>query len=138
MAKVFIDTNILVYSLDKHDLNKLKTSRDLLKTVRTKHEGVISTQVLQEFYVASTKKLKADPIVVKEVLKSFEHLEIVLIDPQLIMNAIDINMQNKISFWDALIIAAAAHANCELLWTEDLNPGQIIRGVEVINPYQTE
>jgi predicted nucleic acid-binding protein len=67
MSKVFVDTNILVYSMDKHDLQKMKKSRSMLKKLKTKMHGVISTQELQEFYVVAIKKLKADPINVKDI-----------------------------------------------------------------------
>ena len=71
----------------------------------------------------------------KNILHSFENLEIVIIDTDLIKEAIDVSVLNKVSFWDALIIATAECAKCEYLYTEDLNAGQIIRGVQVKNPY---
>jgi predicted nucleic acid-binding protein len=73
MSKVFVDTNILVYSMDKHDLQKMKKSRSILKKLKKDKHGVISTQVLQEFYVAATRRLKADPITVKDIIRSFEN-----------------------------------------------------------------
>lgn len=135
MSKIFIDTNILVYSMDKYDLSKQEESRQLLVNLTSQHEGVISTQVLQEFYVTSTTKLQVDPVITKQLLKTFEHFEIVLIDKDIIQNAADIQIHTKISFWDALIVSAAQHACCEHLWTEDLNHGQVFGDVTVINPY---
>lgn len=137
MSKVFVDTNILVYSMDKHDLQKMKKSRSILKKLKEKMHGVISTQVLQEFYVVATKKLKADPIKVKDIIRSFENLEIITITPAIIEDAIDCSILNMISFWDALIVSAAESAKCSQLWTEDLNTGQVIRGVKVVNPFIT-
>ena len=137
MSKVFVDTNILVYSMDKHDLLKMKKSRSMLKKLKREMHGVISTQVLQEFYVVATKKLKADPITVKDVIRSFENFEIITITPTIIEDAIDCSILNMISFWDALIVSAAESAKCSQLWTEDLNTGQIIRGVKVVNPLST-
>jgi predicted nucleic acid-binding protein len=134
MSKVFVDTNILVYSMDKHDLQKMKKSRSILKKLKKDMHGVISTQVLQEFYVVATQKLKADPITVKDIIRSFENFEIITITPAIIENAIDCSILNMISFWDALIVSAAESAKCSQLWTEDLNTGQIIRGVKVVNP----
>jgi predicted nucleic acid-binding protein len=134
MSKVFVDTNILVYSMDKHDLQKMKKSRSILKKLKKDMHGVLSTQVLQEFYVAATQKLKADPIMVKDIIRSFENFEIITITPAIIENAIDCSILNMISFWDALIVSAAESAKCSQLWTEDLNTGQIIRGVKVVNP----
>ena len=134
MAKVFIDTNILVYSLDQFDLQKQSQCRTLLKSLKGDLQGVISTQVMQEFYVAATKKLSAEPLLVKDILHSFQRFETVIITPDFIKDAIDCSLINRISFWDALIIVAAESANCEKLWSEDLSDGQTIRGVCIENP----
>ena len=99
--------------------------------------GVLSTQVLQEFYVAATKKLGADPLAVKDILHSFRRFETVLITPEIIKDAIDCSLINHLSFWDSLIVVAAESARCEKIWTEDLNDGQIIRGVRIENPLKS-
>jgi predicted nucleic acid-binding protein len=78
MAKVFLDTNVLVYALDRHSRKKQREARRLLKTLEGEKQGVISTQVLQEFYVASTRKLGVDPMMVKSLLKAFENFETVM------------------------------------------------------------
>jgi predicted nucleic acid-binding protein len=135
MPKVFLDTNILVYSLDQADADKRDRCRALLKELARAKNGVLSTQVLQEFYVASTGKLGADPLIVKDVLRALERFETVIITPVLIREAVDCSVINRLSFWDALIIVAAESARCEALWTEDLNHGQIIRGVRIENPF---
>jgi len=98
------------------------------KTLNGDLRGVISTQVTQEFFVASTTKLGADVLIVKDILHSFERFETIIITPQII---------NKLSFWDALIVTAAEGAKCEKLWSEDLNDGQLIRGVRIENPLKT-
>lgn len=134
MSKIFIDTNLLVYSMDQHDLEKKRKCRDLLLSLAGDRKGVISTQVMQEFYVAATRKLGADALTVKDILHAFERFEIVMITPEMIKNAIDCGIISRISFWDALVVVAAEAAHCELLWTEDLNHGQIIRGVRIENP----
>ena len=134
MSKIFIDTNILVYSLDQFAPEKRKRCRDLLKTLTGDLRGVISTQVMQEFYVASTTKLGADVLIVKDIMHSFERFETIIITPQIIKEAIDCSIINKLSFWDALIVTAAESSKCEKLWSEDLNDGQVIRGVRIENP----
>ena len=134
MSKVFLDTNILVYSLDQSDAGKRKKCRKLIKSLTDENSGVISTQVLQEFYVAATAKLGADPLLVKDILRSLERLETVVVTPTLIKEAIDCSLINRLSFWDALIVVTAESAHCEILWTEDLNHGQVIRGVRIENP----
>lgn len=134
MSKVFLDTNILVYSLDQADAAKKAKCRELIRSLTAENRGVISTQVMQEFYVAATGKLGADPLLTKDIIRSLERFETVLISPSLIKEAIDCSIINRLSFWDALIIVSAESARCEILWTEDLNHGQIIRGVRVENP----
>lgn len=138
VAKIFFDTNILVYTLDKKDQGKHDISRSIVKVISTEHSPVISTQVLHEFYNASTSKLKLEKIVVKNIVHSYQNMEIVTIDPQIIEQAIDISIIFQLSFWDSLIVAAAEQAKCEYLISEDLNNGQNIRGIKIINPFKSE
>lgn len=138
MSKVFVDTNVLVYTLDQHDLIKQKTCRDLLRQLQTQNNAVISTQVLQEFYITATQKLHVSPLLAKNILRTLQKIETVSISPALIEQAIDCSILNQISFWDALIAVSAESARCEILYTEDLNDGQLISGVLVQNPFTTE
>jgi len=138
VSKIFIDTNIFVYSIDKKNEDKKQKSRRTLKKIIESHQPVISTQVIKEFYVVSTNKLKADPIVVKNIIHNFHNMEIVNNDLELIEQAIDISVISQLSFWDALIIAAAEKANCEFVFSEDLSSGQTYRGVMVVNPLDKE
>ena len=135
MAKVFFDTNILVYTVDKKDVAKHEESRRLVKRISSDHLPVISTQVLQEFYSAITSKLRVDPIVAKNVLHNYRNIEIVSADLGLIEQAVDISVLFQLSLWDSLILAAAEQANCSLILTEDLQDGQKIRGMKVVNPF---
>lgn len=134
MAKAFLDTNVLIYQLDSRDPTKQKRCREIVRTVVSNHEAVISTQILQEFYVACTMKLKIKPILVKGIMHGFENIEVVTIGIDLINNAIDASIQYQISFWDALVVVSAESAKCQYLLTEDLNEGQIIRNVRIRNP----
>jgi predicted nucleic acid-binding protein len=104
MSKVFLDTNILIYSLDSSDAGKRKKSRRLIKSLAGENSGVISTQVMQEFYVAATAKLGADPLLIKDILRSLERFETIMVSPALIKEAIDCSIINRVSFWDALIV----------------------------------
>jgi predicted nucleic acid-binding protein len=135
MPKVFLDTNILVYSMDRADNTKQKKCREWVRSLISDSSGVVSTQVLQEFYVASTSKLGADPLIIKDILRSFERFETVLVTPGLIREAVDCSIINQLSFWDSLIVVSAESAECEIVLTEDLNPGQIIRGVRIESPF---
>ena len=134
MSKIFIETNILIYSMDKNDPTKMAKSRELLKSATENYQIVLSTQVLQEFYVTATKKLGADPLITKDILHHFEQFEIIAISAAMVNEAIDCSVINKLSFWDALIVVAAESSYCETIWTEDLNDGQRIRGVLIKNP----
>ncbi len=138
VSKIFIDTNIFVYTLDKKDEIKQEKARVILKKIVELHQPVISTQVIKEFYVISTNKLKADHFIVKNIIHNFRNIETVNNDLELIEQAIDISVISQISFWDSLIIAAAEKSNCEFVFSEDLNSGQTYRGVMVVNPFIKE
>lgn len=138
MSKIFIDTNILVYTLDSKDPQKQAKARGIMRKVVNMHQPVISTQVLKEFYVVATTKMKADRIIVKNIIHNFSNIEIVQNDLELIEQAIDISVISQLSFWDSLIIAAAEKAKCKYIFSEDLNSGQTFRGVMVVNPFEEE
>ena len=135
MSKIFIDTNILIYALDKNEPVKQAKARDLLRITESDRLGVISTQVLQEYYIVATQKLKVRPEMAKKIISSLSKFETVVINQPIIEKAIDISFLNKISFWDALIVASAAAARCRFIWTEDLNHDQIINKVKIENPF---
>lgn len=137
MSKIFLDTNILLYKLDDHDKHKQTQDRNIVQTVTTRDIPVISTQIPQEFFLASTSKLGVEALLAKSIVHFFRNMEVVQIDPDLIEEAIDIGILNRIAFWDALVVAAAESAHCVYLYKEDLNPGQIIWGVQVVNPFST-
>ena len=135
MAKVFLDTNVLVYQLDKRYLTKQRISRELAREAVGRGEAVISTQVLQEFYVVATRKLRVDGVLAKAIMNRLCNMEVVTVTIELIAQAADIHIQNNISFWDALIVVAAGSANCKEVLTEDMKDGQTILGVKISNPY---
>ena len=138
VSKIFIDTNILVYSIDKREPVKRKNARKVLSGIVDSHQPVISTQVIQEFYVVATTKLKADSVLVKNIIHDFRNMEIVAVDLELIEQAIDIGLVSRLSFWDSMIIAAAEKARCDFVFSEDLSAGQSYRGVVVLNPFDSK
>jgi predicted nucleic acid-binding protein len=89
---------------------------------------------LQEFYVVATRKLSVDPLTARRAIYLLPNFDVVTITVPLIELAIDINVADQLSFWDALIAAAATSADCDEIWTEDLQHGQMIRGVRITNP----
>jgi predicted nucleic acid-binding protein len=133
-ARVFLDANILVYAQDAGSPHKQRKSREVIARLADSGDGVVSTQVMQEFFVTATCKLGVPPLVAKGVLKTFAVFEIVQVSPPLIQDAVDCSILNQLSFWDSLILAAAASAGCATVYSEDLTPGQAILGVRVRNP----
>ena len=133
-GRVFLDTNILVYAQDAGSPGKQRKSRDAIAALVGSGDGVISTQVLQEFYVTATRKIGVPPLVAKGVLKTFAVFEIVQVSPLLVQEAVDCSILNQMAFWDSLILAAAASAGCSTVYSEDLDPGQSILGMKVQNP----
>lgn len=132
-GKVFFDTNVLLYAHDRHDPAKQRLALDLIDAHAV--GIVVSTQVLQEFFVGATGKLGIPDLEAKEIIRAWSRFEVVGIDFFRISEAVDIRILNRLSFWDALILAAASSAQCATLLTEDLNHGQVINGVCVNNPF---
>jgi predicted nucleic acid-binding protein len=133
--RVFIDTNVLTYLFDAREPRKQKQAEQLL--LEESREVFVSTQVLQELYVALTKG--REPIttqaLAERAVRETAGYSIVQIDTPLVLSAIEAARTHKLSFWDALIVRAAAHADCGSLLSEDLNDGQVIDGVRVQNPF---
>jgi predicted nucleic acid-binding protein len=138
VSKIFIDTNLFIYSIDQKEAQKKEKARKILKKIIEAHRPVISTQVIKEFYIVATTKLKAEQLIVKNIIHNFRNMEVVNNDLPLIEQAIDVSVISQLSFWDSLIIAAAEKANCEFIFSEDLNAGQTYRGVVVVNPFIKE
>ena len=133
--KVFFDTNILVYLFDAGTPAKQRLARSLLDR-HTRATRVASTQVLQEFYVAVTRKLATvlDPDVAYEAVKELAVMPIVRVDTPLILSAIQLSRQDQLSFWDALIIRSALEGGASKVYSEDLQHGQMFGGLTVENP----
>lgn len=132
--KIFIDANVLVYSIDDSEGFKNLAAKSIVNEL-SNSKGVISTQVLQEFYNIITKKMKCPKEKAKELLQSlsecFEVHKNSVLD---ILRAVDISIKTQFSFWDSLIISAAISSGCRTLYSEDLNDGQNVDGVLIKNP----
>lgn len=131
----FIDTNILIYSVDRADPTKQEIAISLIANLAESRKGIISTQVLQEFYSAATRKLGISPRIAKKHLQDFQIFDVIQTTTSLIEQSIDISILHKISFWDALIVAAAHQASASNILSEDLNHGQIIEDIQIQNPF---
>jgi len=135
-ARSFLDSNILVYTDDTGAPEKQAQALDLLERCRIEQSGVVSTQVLQEYFVTSTKKLKVSVEVARRKTELFGHFNLVRIGLEDILAATDLHHAHQISFWDALIVRAALRSGCSILFSEDLQTGRRINGLEIVNPFK--
>jgi predicted nucleic acid-binding protein len=136
--RVFLDTNILVYAHDKDAGEKHAIALACVKGLWETRSGVLSNQVLQEFYVGVTRKIKKpmSRSEAREILRAYASWDVKEIAPVSIVRATEIEEKHKISFWDALVIVAAYEAKCLKILTEDMNAGQQIEGVYIENPFR--
>ncbi|TVR21808.1 MAG: PIN domain-containing protein [Ilumatobacter sp.] len=133
-SRTFVDTNVFVYAFDADEPAKRAIA---LGVVRDTPDLVISTQVLGEFFVAVTRKL-ARPIPVGDAVAAMEELTtlpVVPTDLTLVRSALATARMHQLSYWDALVVEAAATAGCDRLLTEDLADGAELRGVRIENPF---
>ena len=135
-AKVFIDTNVLVYAHDADAGHKHEIAKSVVKGLSQQRSGVLSMQVLQEFYINVTRKISS-PLpksAARAIVEDFSHW-CVSTSPTDIRQAFLIEDGARIGFWDSLIVAAAVKAGAAQILSEDMNHGQIIAGIRIENPF---
>jgi len=138
--KVFLDTNIIVYAHDRSSGEKNAVAKEIMDYLWESKKGVISVQVLQEFFVCVTKKI-INPLQIKNARMILEYLstwEVVVNDKHITLNAIDLQEKYRFSFWDSLIVQAAIQSQATILFSEDLPDGQVIMGTKILNPFTRE
>lgn len=137
-ARTFIDTNILVYARDASEPRKQAIAESRLRELWESRTGVLSTQVLNEYFVTVTQKLNPglQPEAAWDDIEALSSWEPVAVDFGLMREAFQIQSRYHLSWWDSLIIAAADAANCDLILSEDLSAGQSYRGIELVNPFE--
>ncbi len=135
-ARIFVDTNVLVYAHDVDAKAKHDAAKGVLLELWSQRTGVLSMQVLQEFYVNVTRKITSTlpKNVARQVVNTYS-VWCVETTPTEIAAAFRIEDESGIGFWDALIVAAAAKSGATHILSEDLNAGQMIAGVRVENPF---
>ncbi len=134
--KRFVDTNVLVYAHDFKQGAKHERARALVQELWQTGKGVLSTQVLQELCISLRRKA-ARPLSGEEtrkVIEDYATWDIVVNTAESVLEALDIETRHKISFWDALIVQAAARCGADVLYSEDLADGQMYGAVRVMNP----
>src|ERR1700744_1484727 len=135
-GKIFVDTNVLIYAHEADAKEKHTVAKQVLSALWADRTGVISTQVLQEFYVNVTRKLSR-PLMKKAARAIVDKYALWCIDtsPTDISFAFRIEDEARIGFWDALICAAALKAGAEQILSEELNERKKIAGLRIVNPF---
>ena len=137
IEKVFVDSNVLVYAHDADSGNKQRIAANAVAEILDARSGVLSIQVLQEFYSTVTRKLRSAMArdVARELLRGYSSWTIQPLTPDDVIAASFLEQRHQLSFWDALIVQAALLAGAAKLLSEDLQHGQSIGGVTVENPF---
>jgi predicted nucleic acid-binding protein len=132
-----VDTTVLVYAYDSSETTKQPVASALLDDLWATRRGTLSTQVLQEFYNAVTRKVPNPllPSQAREIVTQYLAWPVVVIRPDLILGASRLEEQHRLSFWDALVIEAARVAGAARLLTEDMQHGRVIEGIRIENPF---
>jgi predicted nucleic acid-binding protein len=135
--RVFVDTNVLVYAYDTTEAAKRERAREVLASLAP-DELVLSSQVLNEFYVVVTRagqelltRAEAGSIVARFAAAGVEP-----VDGDLVQRALRVHQEEEISYWDALIVAAAARRGCVRVLSEDLTHASVLAGVEIVDPFR--
>ena len=135
----FVDSNVLIYAYDQDAGSKRARAGELLASLWESATGVVSVQVLQEFFTNATRKLKQplDSAKAREVVRIYGEWVAAPTDPSHVLRAVDIMKTYQLSFWDSMIVAVAEATQCGILFSEDMQHGQIIAGVRIENPFLT-
>lgn len=136
--RYFLDTNIILYAYSTDASESAK--RDIARSILTQNNWGLSAQVLQEFYSNATKPKRGAPPLMSHAdaqttVQGLAEFTNVALDAALVQQAIALRQQHQISYWDAAIVAASMRSGAKELLTEDLNAGQVIEGVRVVNPF---
>jgi predicted nucleic acid-binding protein len=135
-GKTFVDTNVLIYAHDADAKEKHTIAREILSELWAERIGVLSTQVLQEFYVNVTRKL-TKPLSKRHARSVLDKYSMWCLDTTAAEIAVAFRIEDEasIAFWDALICASALKAGAVRILSEDLNAGQKIAGIQIVNPF---
>jgi predicted nucleic acid-binding protein len=136
-SREFIDANVLVYAYDASAGSKKVAAERLLAHLWDAGTGCLSVQVLQEFFVTVTRKV-AEPLSAEEAANRIRELcawKVFAPGADDVLRAIALHRDTKLSFWNAMVVHAATELGCDVLWTEDLNDGQVIQDVRIRDPF---
>ena len=135
-VRTFVDSNVLIYAYDSQAEFKQAVAKNLLHDLWETRDGVLSVQVLQEFYVNVTRKIPVplSKSIARQIVEDFVSWCVDTTSAE-ILAAFSIEDRYLVSFWDALILAVAAKSGAHRVVSEDLNPGQVIAGMQIENPF---
>ena len=137
LTTCFVDTNVLVYAVAGDDAKRSPAAQKLVRELMTAQVFRTSIQVLQELFVTLTRKVRT-PLTAEQAARYLDQIAawpVIVLDYRAMKDAIELSACAKLSFWDALIVVAASRAGAKRLYTEDLQDGQRILGVEIVNPF---
>ena len=132
---VFVDTNVFLYAMDEGEAGKHRAASEWRHRLWETRRGRTSFQVLQEFYFNATRKSRASSERARDEIQDLLRWQPASISASILQRAWDVEDEYRLSFWDALIVAAAKASSCRYLLTEDLQAGQDFAGVVVVNPF---
>jgi predicted nucleic acid-binding protein len=135
-ARSFFDTNILIYADDKAAPAKQRRALDLVAEHRRAGTGVLSLQVLQEYFVTVTRKLQVDARIARRKVELLAEFDVATPEVTDILAAIDLHRLHGLSFWDALVLRSAQQSGCSVLLTEDMQNTREMDGVRIVNPFR--
>lgn len=132
---IFVDSNIFIYTLDKHDDTRRQKAKRSLGHLSKFDRIIISTQVINEVFAVSTRKLHIDAVAAKKFVQQLFEFDVVHMSQEIIEDAMDFSILYQLNYWDALMVSAAYATKCKFLWTEDMQHGEMIKGVQIVNPF---
>ena len=133
--RTFLDSNVLLYTDDRANPDKQRRAIQVLAELKRTRSGVVSLQVLQEYFTVVTRKFGVSDDDARSKVELFAAFEVVEPGPDDIFAAIDLHRLRRLSYWDALVVHTARRAGCQILLSEDLQHGQVIDGVRIVNPF---
>ncbi len=135
-VRSFFDTNILIYADDKAAPAKQRRAVALVAEHRRARTGVVSIQVLQEYFVTVTRKLRVDVAIARRKVELLAEFQVAAPDVSDILAAIDLHRLRSLSFWDALVIRSAKQSGCTVLFSEDMQHTRDLDGLQIVNPFR--